>query len=318
MIDWFTEILSDPGVSPRALATLAAVYGALTLATVIAGVLRLRRGDEARELWERIISWWWMISLAAGSLFLGRLGALLFFSFVSYLALQEFLSIVPSRREDRPVILAAFLVIPINAALIWFERYGIFLIFIPVYAFVIFPFLLVIAGQVRRVLAFMGALHWGMMLTVYNLSYVPYMMVLSAKQAPQGGAALVIALLVLTELNDVAQYIFGKLIGGAKIVPQVSPGKTWAGFFGGMLVTIIATLLLAPWLTPLSYFEASILGPVLGLAGFAGDVTMSAIKRDLGLKDTSALIPGHGGVLDRIDSLTFSAPLYFHIIVFFH
>ena len=316
-MDWLGSLLQSAWLEPRALLALGGIYAALCLATVIAGALRYRQGERAQELWQRTMSWWWMITLTSVCLCFGRLGALIFFSFVSYLALQEFLSIIPSRREDRPIILAAFLVIPVNAAFIWFERYGIFLIFIPVYAFVIFPFLLVLAGQVKRVLSFMGALHWGMMLTVYNLSYIAYLMVLPKGTLPAGGAGLVIALLLLTELNDVAQFISGKLFGGAKIVPKVSPGKTWAGFVGGVVITSVATLVLAPWLTPFSLAEAAILGPVLAVAGFAGDVTMSAIKRDLGLKDTSALIPGHGGILDRIDSLTFTAPLYFHILIFF-
>jgi phosphatidate cytidylyltransferase len=317
LIDPAGRLIAAHTPAAPVLATLGAIYGGLTLGTIAAWIARSQRGESARELWLRCVSWWWMITAAALALFLGRAGTLVFFSFVSYLALQEFLSIIPSRKEDRPIIFLAYLIIPANAALIWFKLYGIFLIFIPVYAFVIFPFLLVIAGQVKRFLSFMGALHWGMILTVYNISYIAYMMALPPERTPVGGIGLVLALLFLTELNDVAQFICGKLIGGPKIVPKVSPKKTWAGFVGGVLVTTAVSAAVTPLLTPLSVELALLVGAVIAVAGFAGDVTMSAIKRDLGLKDTSALIPGHGGILDRIDSLTFAAPLYFHILIFF-
>ncbi|MFO1187633.1 MAG: phosphatidate cytidylyltransferase [Alphaproteobacteria bacterium] len=299
------------------LATLGAIYGALAVGTVVAGVARARKGDAAKELWQRCVSWWWMITAAAAALLIGPIGVLILFAFVSYLALQEFLSIIPSRKEDRLIILLAYLVIPANALLVWANLYGIFLIFIPVYVFVIFPFLLVMAGQVKRFLNFTGALHWGTVLTVYNISYVPYLMILPKAGSPVGGAGLVLALLLLTELNDVAQYISGKLIGGPKIVPNVSPKKTWAGFVGGVVATTAVSAFLTPFLTPFDTGLSILVGFVIAVAGFAGDVAMSAIKRDLGLKDTSALIPGHGGILDRIDSLTFTAPLYFHILIFF-
>jgi len=299
------------------LATLGAIYGALAIGTAVAGVARARKGDAAKELWQRCISWWWMITAAAAALLIGPAGVLVFFSFVSYLALQEFLSIIPSRKEDRLIILLAYLIIPANAVLIGMNLYGIFLIFIPVYAFVLFPFLLVMAGQVKRFLNFTGALHWGMVLTVYNIGYVPYLMMLPDGASPAGGIGLVLALLALTELNDVAQFISGKLVGGPKIVPNVSPKKTWAGFIGGVVTTTAVSTFLTPLLTPVDMPLSVLVGFVIAVAGFAGDVTMSAIKRDLGLKDTSALIPGHGGILDRIDSLTFTAPLYFHILIFF-
>ena len=114
-----------------------------------------------------------------------------------------------------------------------------------------------------------------------------------------------------------AQYLWGKLLGRRKIMPTVSPNKTWEGFIGGWITTAVLIWFLAPIFTPLKGLGLTVLAFALPLAGFAGDVTMSAIKRDIGVKDTSRLIPGHGGVLDRADSLTFTAPLYFHVLAFF-
>jgi phosphatidate cytidylyltransferase len=137
-------------------------------------------------------------------------------------------------------------------------------------------------------------------------------------ETPQAGpAGLVFFLLFATEANDVLQYVFGKLLGRHKVLPTVSPNKTWEGFIGGWISTGVLVFFLAPVFTPLAGWPAALLAFGLPLAGFAGDVTMSAIKRDIGVKDTSKLIPGHGGVLDRVDSLTFTAPLYFHILAYY-
>ena len=132
-----------------------------------------------------------------------------------------------------------------------------------------------------------------------------------------GGAGLVFFLLFITQLNDVAQYCWGKALGRTKITPTVSPNKTWEGAIGGWLTTAAVFYVLAPYFTPLTAMEAAIMGVLVPMAGFFGDITMSAIKRDLGVKDTSRLIPGHGGVLDRLDSLTFAAPVYFHLLAYF-
>src|SRR5262249_26124885 len=119
------------------------------------------------------------------------------------------------------------------------------------------------------------------------------------------------------EANDVLQYVTGKLFGRRKIMPTVSPNKTWEGFLGGWILTAALIVLVAPYLTPLTGAGLWITAVALPLAGFAGDVTISAVKRDIGVKDTSRFIPGHGGVLDRADSLVFTAPLYFHLLAFF-
>ncbi|MFI4935634.1 MAG: phosphatidate cytidylyltransferase [Caulobacterales bacterium] len=134
---------------------------------------------------------------------------------------------------------------------------------------------------------------------------------------PAGPAGLVFLLLVATEANDVAQYCWGKLFGRRKIMPTVSPNKTWEGFLGGWATTAALIWFAGPIFAPLAGMNLAIMAAVLPLAGFAGDVTLSAVKRDIGVKDTSHLIPGHGGILDRIDSLTFTTPLYFHLLTFF-
>ena len=125
-------------------------------------------------------------------------------------------------------------------------------------------------------------------------------------------------LLLLTELNDVAQYCWGKLLGKHKISPTVSPNKTMEGFIGGVLTTVPLAMLLAPWLTPFSSLDAVLAGALIAVAGFFGDLSLSALKRDLGIKDSGNLLPGHGGILDRVDSLTYTAPLFFHFTRYYY
>ena len=214
--------------------------------------------------------------------------------------------------------LAAFVAMGINYLFIIIDDYGLYRVFIPTYVFLIIPFLMACIGQTRAFLATTATFHWAIVACVYNLGYIAFLMRTPAAEAqPAGAAGLVFFLLVVTEANDVAQYVWGKLFGKRKIVPKVSPNKTWEGFIGGWATTSALIWFLGPVFTPLSGIGLACLALFLPLAGFAGDVTMSAIKRDIGVKDTSALIPGHGGLLDRADSLTFTAPLYFHILAYF-
>ena len=125
-------------------------------------------------------------------------------------------------------------------------------------------------------------------------------------------------LVVLTELNDVAQYLWGKATGRRKVAPTVSPGKTYGGLLGGLATTVLLAWAAAPWLTPFDTYQALAAGLIIGLFGFVGDITLSAVKRDIGIKDSGSLIPGHGGILDRVDSLTYTAPLFFHYLYYLH
>jgi phosphatidate cytidylyltransferase len=192
-----------------------------------------------------------------------------------------------------------------------------FIIWIPVYLFLFLPLRMVLIGDTGGFLRAAGTLHWGLMMAVFSLSHVAFLLI--GQPTPPalgnphgGGVALVLFLVVLTQLNDVAQYLWGKSFGRRKVLPKVSPGKTEAGLLGGIVTTVVLALLLAPLLTPFGHREAATAGVLIALSGFIGDVVISALKRDLGVKDSGTLLPGHGGILDRVDSLTYTAPLFFH------
>lgn len=300
--------------------TLAGVSGLLVLATIIVAALRRLQPEKDRaELVQRIRSWWVMVAVFSVAMLLSRTVSLVFFAFISFLALKEYFSLIPTRRADRRVLLWAYLAIPVQYYWISAEWYGLFIIFIPVYLFLLLPLRMMLIGETTGFLHAVGTLHWGLMVTVFNMSHMAYLLVLPREGNPAGGGpALVLFLVILTQLNDVSQFVWGKLFGSHPVVPTVSPKKTYEGLLGGLATTLALAYLLAPVLTPLSPLHSLLAGLILGLGGFIGDVTISALKRDLGVKDSGSLLPGHGGILDRVDSLTYTAPLFFHFVYYLH
>ncbi|MBL8018044.1 MAG: phosphatidate cytidylyltransferase [Leptospirales bacterium] len=303
-------------VKPNVLYGFGGVFALLLIATIIVVALRLlNRNKDYTELTLRIKSWWAMIALLFVALATNETVTLIFFATVSFLALKEFLSLIPTRRADRRVLLVAFLCIPIQYLLVYISWYGVFIILIPVYAFLFLPLCMVTIGETQGFLRAVGTLHWGLMTTVFCVSHGAYLLALPEEGNPVGGGVgLVLFLLFLTQLNDVAQFVWGKALGRHKITPRVSPNKTWEGFVGGVATTTGAAWLIAPYLTPIPHPYSLAFGAAIGVAGFFGDVTISALKRDLQVKDSGDLLPGHGGILDRIDSLVFTSPLFFHLV----
>lgn len=289
-------------------------------ASIITVLLKQRNPHKNyTELVQRMKSWWVIITLFSLAMVLNKAVSLLFFGLISFLALKEYLSIIPTRSADRQVMFWAYLAIPIQYYWVSIEWYGMFIIFIPVYVFLYLPMRMVLTGETKDFLQAAGTLHWGLMTTVFSISHLAYLLMLPAtSHASTGGTGLVLFLVFLTQFNDIAQFIWGKLFGKHPIVPKVSPNKTWQGFIGGVFTTTVLAVLLASWLTPLSLPMAVIAGLLISIAGFIGDVTISAIKRDIGIKNSGDLLPGHGGILDRIDSLTYTAPLFFHFIYYFY
>lgn len=299
---------------------LGGILAILITASLIVLILcRLRPAKDYGELVARVQSWWVMFFIFALAMAVSATVSIVFFAIVSFLALKEYLSLVPTRRADRRILFWAYLTIPFQYYWVAEAWYGMFIIFVPVYAFLFLPMRMVMVGETRHFLRSAGTIHWGLMLMVFSLSHLAYLLALPPEGNPAaGGAGLVLYLVFLTQFNDVAQYTWGKMLGRHKVVPSVSPQKTVEGLVGGVATTTVLGWLLASWLTPLSDMQGLIAGLLIGVAGFIGDVNISALKRDLGVKDSGQLIPGHGGILDRVDSLTYAAPLFFHYVKYLH
>ncbi len=295
---------------------LAGIFGLLIVASIVVALMKvLNPQKDISELSARIKSWWFMVILFSVAMTISRTISIFFFAFLSFMAFKEFISIVPTRRADRRVIFWAYLAIPFQYYFIYIGWYNMFIIFIPVYMFLLLPARMVIIGETKGFLSAMGITHWGLMTMVFSLSHVSYFLALPAKEGfVVGGAGYVLFLVVLTQINDVSQYIWGKSFGKHKIIPKVSPNKTWEGFLGGVATTILLALLFGPILTEIKGLLAVAAGLIISVCGFLGDVTISALKRDLNKKDTGSILPGHGGIMDRIDSLTYTAPLFFHFV----
>lgn len=300
--------------------TLGAAVALLVAATVIVAIMR--RGDQAgrhAELAARVRSWWVLVFVFAAAISFRRGVAIAFFAVLSFLALKEYLSLLPTRRTDRRVLFWAYLCVPLQYLWIGMHWYNLFLIFIPVWAFLAIAMRMVLRGETKDFLRAAGTIHWGLMTMVFGLSHLAYLLVLpEGKTVPAHGAALLLFVVLLTELNDVAQYIWGRTLGRHKALESVSPKKTVEGLVGGALTTTVLAIALAPYLTPLTPAHSIAAGLMIGFGGFLGDVTISAVKRDIGVKDSGSMIPGHGGILDRIDSLLFTGPLFFHFMAYFY
>ena len=300
---------------------LGGLYGLLLIASLIVWVLQRRSPGDHVELAARVRSWWVMITLFTLAVAVSTQLSIIFFALVSFLALKEYLAMITTRRADRRVVFWAFLAIPLQFYWVAIGWYGMFIIFIPVYMFLLLPTRMVLIGETKGFLKAAGTLHWGLMTTVFSISHAAYLLALptsTATATAAGGAGLLFFLVFLSQFNDVAQYTWGKLFGKHPVVPKVSPKKTIEGLLGGVLTTTLTAWLIAPYLTPLEGGWGPLAGFIIGLSGFFGDVVISAIKRDIGVKDSGNLIPGHGGIMDRVDSLTFTAPLFFHYIYYLY
>ena len=296
------------------LAALAGVYAVLLAATGLVAVLARRPGG-APELKARPRSWWWIVLPVSLALVTGPVAVAILFALTSFVALREFLSIIPVRPADRMAILIAYLAIPLQYWFVADDWYGMFAIFIPVYVTAAIALRLVLAGETAGFIRSAGTLQWGLFLTLYNLSHLAFLMVLDvAVPLPAGGAGLLLFVLAVVAFNDVAQFVTGRMFGRHAIAPAVSPKKTWEGFLGGLAASAALGAGLAALLTPFGALEGALAATGLAGLGFLGDVTVSAVKRDLGIKDSGSLLPGHGGILDRLDSLVFAAPVFLHYV----
>ncbi|WP_104402587.1 phosphatidate cytidylyltransferase [Vibrio penaeicida] len=307
------------GIPQYSFYVMVLVLALLCLGSAVCWFKKLKHPEkDYTELSQRITSWWWIIGLVFFVLILSKNAAIAFFGFVSFLALKEFLSIIPTRLTDRRVILWAYIAIPLQYLWVGYEWYGMFLIFIPVYVFLFLPMRMVLLGETKGFIHSAGVLHWAMMLTVLCISHIAYLLVLPVKNVDAGHIGPILFLLFMTQLNDVSQYVWGKSFGKRKIVPKVSPNKTWEGFIGGVATISLMSAAIAPFLTPFSHAQGLLAGALIALSGFVGDLVISSVKRDLQIKDSGTLIPGHGGILDRLDSLTFTSPLFFHLLYYLH
>jgi phosphatidate cytidylyltransferase len=295
------------------------IIGVLSFASLVGWILKARLAAGAAHgvidnLNARVRAWWLMVAVLSLALLGGKTGVIVLFAFASFVALREYATIAPTRRGDHVgLLLAFFVVIPFQYFLVWMDWYGLYSIFIPVYGFLVLPTIPALRGDVPNFMQRAAGLQWGLMICVFCISHVPALLSLHIPGYEGRNAFLLVFLILIVQSSDVLQYVWGKLFGRTKIAPQVSPSKTLAGLLGGIASTTVLGAALW-WITPFNPLQAAAIALVLALMGFLGGLVMSAIKRDRGVKDWGTMIEGHGGMLDRLDSVCFSAPIFFHVV----
>lgn len=308
---------------------LATLFTSLMAGSIVRFIALHDKEEALRQKRLASLRTWWYLTIAmSAALLIGRPGICLLFTVASCIGWSEITRIYAPRPQDRLAIRAGYGLIVINYLLILFGTIDAHKVFLPLASPLVFAVLLLVRVEPAGYLRSAGGLLWAMLFLGYGLSHAAVLLALpDAATGPLGGVGWLLFLVILTEANDIFQAIVGRALGAHKkhrITPVISPNKTWEGFAGGMLVTIVIALAIAPWLTSLNQQAGPLMVPafvrmwvvpvlvamLLATAGFFGDINMSAIKRDVGVKDGSRLLPGMGGIIDRVDSLTMTAPVF--------
>lgn len=311
--------------------SLMLVAVALLLGSILRVIL-LRKADPAvrREKLGSLSVWWIGLLIIVMVAYGGPLAGVITFALISWIGLSEYFRLLEKLVQDIPGRFLAFAAIPITYAAVWYEHDLWFAASVPVVSVLLFAARLVGKGTTKGYLAAIGSLTWGTVLIVFFVAHTARILTLPTQTNPIAGpAGWFLYLIVLTECDDIFQALWGRRFGKRKITPRISPNKSLEGLIGGFLSTLVIGIVLAAWLTPLAEpwvirspggeIEVPYLGAVcaslwISITGFLGDLNMSALKRDAGVKDTGTLLPGQGGLLDRIDSLTFTAPAFYYFV----
>ncbi|HXG66412.1 MAG TPA: phosphatidate cytidylyltransferase [Blastocatellia bacterium] len=295
------------------------VLAALVVASAIVILLRLLKPQKNfAELSARVWAWWIMAAVFFGAVAISDVVSIVFFGFMSFWAMKEYITLLKTRPADHGSLVLTFLAIPVQYYWISIAWYGMFSIFIPVYMSLFLPVRLVLAKETKGYVASAAQIQWGLMAFVFGLSHVGFLLTLPAVSGTSAdGRTMLLFLVFVVEISDVLQYVWGKTLGRHKIIPAISPNKTWEGFIGGIASAMLLSLTIR-FLTPFSAAETLFVSLLITVAGFCGGAVMSAVKRDFGVKDFGGIIPGHGGMLDRVDSLCYAAPIFLHYVRYFH
>jgi phosphatidate cytidylyltransferase len=306
----------------QTLALFLGVASVLIVASVAGYALDRRFAAEAPNATidnfnSRVRSWWQMVALLGLAFAFGKAGVIVLFALASLAALREFITLTPTRRGDHLALAVAFfIVLPLQYYLVWIDWYGLYSVFIPVYVFLLLATIAALRQDTKNFMGRVAETQWGLMISVFALSHVPALLGLEIPGYQRRNLLLIAFLVLVVQSSDVLQYVWGKLLGRHKIASELSPSKTVEGFLGGVAsATALGALLW--WITPFSPWQAGAIALMISLMGFFGGLVMSAIKRDRGVKDWGWMIEGHGGVLDRLDSVIFAAPVFFHTIRYF-
>ncbi len=257
---------------------------------------------------------WWIICCLLAVAFLSREVTILLFFLVSFWALREFITLTPTRQGDhRALFWVFFLFTPLHYILVGLDRYALYSILIPVYGFLFIPVRVAIAGDTKRFLERVAKIQSGLLVCVYCLGFAPAILDLEPDNYA-GCSRLLFFLVIMSLVSEGLQFAWDRLYGRNVISPNINSTRTWEGMLGGAASAALVGMTYHVFFHPFrELWHTALVSMLIAVMGFAGAMTMSAIKRDRGVKDFGTLVEGHGGVLDRIDSICFAAPVFYHV-----
>jgi phosphatidate cytidylyltransferase len=292
------------------LLTMGIILGGYGIFCVILSIIFKLKKKSIKSLWIKYLAWFIIIPPILVPLILSPLAFKLAILIISLLLFREYANGI-GLWKDRYYLMVGYLCIVSCYIPIFFGYFGFFQT-MPVYLIIVILLLPIIRGEYEHMiqkscLAMFGVTYFG-----WLFAHVAYFVNV------RNGIALIFYLFLLVEMNDASGYIFGNLFGKRKLVPKISPQKTVAGFLGG-LVFVIGMSFALQFLTPeFSIIHRILFAAVISVGGTCGDLVVSFIKRDLKVKDFGHILPGHGGLLDRFDSIVLVAPLLFHLVNLFY
>jgi phosphatidate cytidylyltransferase len=306
-------------MTPRDWLLAAVVVALLGTATAVGQIVQrqphLSLNTAALTTFNRRVRVWWIFYALLLVAFFSSTLTVAIFGLMSFEALREFITLTPTRRADhRALFWTLIFFTPMQYIFVAYNYYALYSIFIPVYAFLFIPARVAMAGDYKRFLERVAKIQSGLLICVYCLSFAPALLYLDIPNAlPGAKARLLFFFVTMALLSEAFQFIWSQLYGRHVIAPTINATRTWEGLVGGSASTALAGMVLY-WATPFEQlWQAAFMAMVVAVMGFAGAMTMSAIKRDRGVRDYGTLVEGHGGVLDRIDAICFAAPVFYHI-----
>ncbi|MFD2656536.1 phosphatidate cytidylyltransferase [Gracilibacillus thailandensis] len=294
--------------------TLSIIFFILLVVSIVFKIItKLQPDKDFTTIQLRVKTWWGMFTIFCFATLFNTTVSLIAIMILCFFALREYFSMMKTRKSDRRIFLWSYLMIPLQFYWIYIGWYGMFIVFIPVYVFLFLPLPRIIGKGTVGFLRSVSFTQWGLILMVFGLSHLAYFPVAT----PEFGANLVLYLIILTQVNDVTQYLISLYLGKRKVAPTANPYITWEGFIGALIATTVISYCVYPLLTPLDLTFGIASGILISVSGYFGSLTISVLKRDLLIGNKEALERLKDRYLNRIDSLTYTAPVFFHVIRYF-
>ena len=313
--------LRNLSVSQQIGLLFVALFGILTIVTIVAFSRTLRERTDRQlvdhEQFKRDLRAVWVGALLFWVAWVsGAVGSTLLFGVISFLALREFVTLTHTRRGDhRSLLLAFFIVLPMQYVIVATQKFDLFTVFIPVYVFLAIPVVSAFGNDPQRFLERTAKIQWGIMVCVYGMSHAPALLLLDLPDYRGRGAFLVLFLVLVVAIAQIAQETASRRLRRRPAARAISRSFSWRAWGVGALVAGVVGASLY-WATPFQPIPALLMGFVAGGSGTLGEFVMKALKRDAGVRSWGgkASVTGAVGLLDRVAPLCFAAPVFFHSV----